>query len=181
MTWSQGWLASTYYFLYDFFWVCKILPSCAQQLLPPVPLSRLLPVYWKHCLCSERKYLGLSHPFCVSKLRMRLSALLMTPMQVLFWASVHILIRPLGPQGKWWYFHLKFCFATHQQILLHAYTGLASYIFTNNVQRSWRVSEALEYGLVGVNEGLISTEVGPTLHPPVSFLNYILVYSWLSV
>lgn len=26
--------------------------------------------------------------------------------------------------------------------------------------RSWRVSEALEYGLVGVNEGLISTEVG---------------------
>ncbi|XP_021830382.1 succinate-semialdehyde dehydrogenase, mitochondrial-like, partial [Prunus avium] len=38
--------------------------------------------------------------------------------------------------------------------------GLASYIFTNNVQRSWRVSEALEYGLVGVNEGLISTEVG---------------------
>ncbi|CAB4307329.1 unnamed protein product [Prunus armeniaca] len=39
--------------------------------------------------------------------------------------------------------------------------GLASYIFTNNVQRSWRVSEALEYGLVGVNEGLISTEVAP--------------------
>ncbi|ONI11823.1 hypothetical protein PRUPE_4G128100 [Prunus persica] len=39
--------------------------------------------------------------------------------------------------------------------------GLASYIFTNNVQRSWRVSEALEYGLVGVNEGIISTEVAP--------------------
>ncbi|KAK2654433.1 hypothetical protein Ddye_014289 [Dipteronia dyeriana] len=39
--------------------------------------------------------------------------------------------------------------------------GLAAYIFTTNVQRTWRVSEALEYGLVGVNEGLISTEVAP--------------------
>ncbi|KAL2897365.1 Succinate-semialdehyde dehydrogenase mitochondrial [Bienertia sinuspersici] len=39
--------------------------------------------------------------------------------------------------------------------------GLAAYIFTKNVQRSWRVSEALEYGIVGVNEGLVSTEVAP--------------------
>ncbi|XP_037491477.1 succinate-semialdehyde dehydrogenase, mitochondrial [Jatropha curcas] len=39
--------------------------------------------------------------------------------------------------------------------------GLAAYIFTNNIQRTWRVTEALEYGLVGVNEGLISTEVAP--------------------
>ncbi|GER52813.1 aldehyde dehydrogenase 5F1 [Striga asiatica] len=39
--------------------------------------------------------------------------------------------------------------------------GLAAYIFTTNIQRSWRVREALEYGLVGVNEGLISTEVAP--------------------
>ncbi|KAL3627136.1 Succinate-semialdehyde dehydrogenase, mitochondrial [Castilleja foliolosa] len=39
--------------------------------------------------------------------------------------------------------------------------GLAAYIFTTNMQRSWRVAEALEYGLVGVNEGLISTEVAP--------------------
>ncbi|GLT31990.1 hypothetical protein SLA2020_066870 [Shorea laevis] len=39
--------------------------------------------------------------------------------------------------------------------------GLAAYIFTNNVQRTWRVSEALEYGLVGVNEGIISTELAP--------------------
>ncbi|KGN46791.1 succinate-semialdehyde dehydrogenase, mitochondrial [Cucumis sativus] len=39
--------------------------------------------------------------------------------------------------------------------------GLAAYIFTNNIQRSWRVTEALEYGMVGVNEGLISTEVAP--------------------
>ncbi|TVU32784.1 hypothetical protein EJB05_24540, partial [Eragrostis curvula] len=39
--------------------------------------------------------------------------------------------------------------------------GLAAYIFTKSISRSWRVSEALEYGLVGVNEGLISTEVAP--------------------
>lgn len=39
--------------------------------------------------------------------------------------------------------------------------GLASYIFTQSISRSWRVSEALEYGLVGVNEGSISTEVAP--------------------
>ena len=34
-------------------------------------------------------------------------------------------------------------------------------MFTKSIARSWRVSEALEYGLVGVNEGLISTEVAP--------------------
>uniref|UniRef100_A0A0E0CGF4 Aldehyde dehydrogenase domain-containing protein n=1 Tax=Oryza meridionalis TaxID=40149 RepID=A0A0E0CGF4_9ORYZ len=39
--------------------------------------------------------------------------------------------------------------------------GLAAYIFTKSIPRSWRVSEALEYGLVGVNEGIISTEVAP--------------------
>ncbi|XP_040986329.1 succinate-semialdehyde dehydrogenase, mitochondrial isoform X2 [Juglans microcarpa x Juglans regia] len=39
--------------------------------------------------------------------------------------------------------------------------GLAAYIFTNNMQRSWRVAEALEYGLVGINEGIVSTEVAP--------------------
>ncbi|KAK4484951.1 hypothetical protein RD792_007556 [Penstemon davidsonii] len=39
--------------------------------------------------------------------------------------------------------------------------GLAAYVFTTSIQRSWRVAEALEYGLVGVNEGLISTEVAP--------------------
>uniref|UniRef100_A0ACD5Z6X7 Uncharacterized protein n=1 Tax=Avena sativa TaxID=4498 RepID=A0ACD5Z6X7_AVESA len=39
--------------------------------------------------------------------------------------------------------------------------GLAAYMFTKSIPCSWRVSEALEYGLVGVNEGLISTEVAP--------------------
>lgn len=40
------------------------------------------------------------------------------------------------------------------------YAGLAAYFFSTNVQRTWRVAEALEYGIVGVNEGLVSTEVG---------------------
>jgi succinate-semialdehyde dehydrogenase / glutarate-semialdehyde dehydrogenase len=39
--------------------------------------------------------------------------------------------------------------------------GLASYFYSQNVARCWRVAEALEYGMVGINEGLISTEVAP--------------------
>jgi succinate-semialdehyde dehydrogenase/glutarate-semialdehyde dehydrogenase len=39
--------------------------------------------------------------------------------------------------------------------------GLASYFYTRDLARSWRVSEGLEYGIVGVNTGLISTEVAP--------------------
>ncbi len=39
--------------------------------------------------------------------------------------------------------------------------GLASYVYTRDLARSWRVSEALEYGIVGMNTGLISTEVAP--------------------
>ncbi|MGE4314547.1 NAD-dependent succinate-semialdehyde dehydrogenase [Acinetobacter sp.] len=39
--------------------------------------------------------------------------------------------------------------------------GLASYIYTESLSRAWKVSEALEYGMVGINEGLISTEVAP--------------------
>jgi succinate-semialdehyde dehydrogenase/glutarate-semialdehyde dehydrogenase len=39
--------------------------------------------------------------------------------------------------------------------------GLAAYFFTRDLARSWRVQEALDYGLVGVNTGLISTEVAP--------------------
>ncbi len=39
--------------------------------------------------------------------------------------------------------------------------GLASYFYTRDLARSWRVSEQLEYGMVGVNTGLISTEVAP--------------------
>jgi succinate-semialdehyde dehydrogenase/glutarate-semialdehyde dehydrogenase len=39
--------------------------------------------------------------------------------------------------------------------------GLAAYVFTRDLARTWRVSEALEYGMVGVNTGLISNEVAP--------------------
>ncbi len=39
--------------------------------------------------------------------------------------------------------------------------GLAAYLFTRDQARTWRVSEALEYGMVGINTGLISNEVGP--------------------
>lgn len=39
--------------------------------------------------------------------------------------------------------------------------GLASYFYSRDVGRVWRVAEALEYGMVGINEGLISTEVAP--------------------
>lgn len=39
--------------------------------------------------------------------------------------------------------------------------GLASYFYTRDIGRVWRVAEALEYGMVGINTGLISTEVAP--------------------
>jgi succinate-semialdehyde dehydrogenase / glutarate-semialdehyde dehydrogenase len=39
--------------------------------------------------------------------------------------------------------------------------GLAAYMYTRDLARSWRVSEALEYGIVGLNTGIISTEVAP--------------------
>lgn len=39
--------------------------------------------------------------------------------------------------------------------------GLAVYFFTRDIGRVWRVSEALDYGIVGSNTGLISTEVAP--------------------
>ena len=39
--------------------------------------------------------------------------------------------------------------------------GLAAYFMTTDLGRTWRVGEALEYGIVGVNTGLVSTEVAP--------------------
>jgi succinate-semialdehyde dehydrogenase/glutarate-semialdehyde dehydrogenase len=39
--------------------------------------------------------------------------------------------------------------------------GLAAYFYTRDLGRCWRVSEALEYGIVGVNEGITSTEIAP--------------------
>jgi len=39
--------------------------------------------------------------------------------------------------------------------------GLAAYFYSRDVGRVWRVAEGLEYGIVGINEGIISTEVAP--------------------
>ncbi|WP_441232343.1 NADP-dependent succinate-semialdehyde dehydrogenase [Tardiphaga sp. 215_C5_N2_1] len=39
--------------------------------------------------------------------------------------------------------------------------GLAAYFYGRDIGRIWRVAEALEYGMVGINEGIISTEVAP--------------------
>jgi len=39
--------------------------------------------------------------------------------------------------------------------------GLASYLYTRDIGRVWRVAEALEYGMVGINEGILSNEMAP--------------------
>lgn len=39
--------------------------------------------------------------------------------------------------------------------------GLAAYLFTRDLGRAWRVGEALEYGMVGINEGIISSAAAP--------------------
>jgi succinate-semialdehyde dehydrogenase/glutarate-semialdehyde dehydrogenase len=39
--------------------------------------------------------------------------------------------------------------------------GLAGYFYSNDIRRVWRVAERLETGMVGINTGLISTEVAP--------------------
>ena len=39
--------------------------------------------------------------------------------------------------------------------------GLTTYFYSRDIGRVWRVAEKLEYGIVGINEGIISTEVAP--------------------
>lgn len=39
--------------------------------------------------------------------------------------------------------------------------GLACYFYSRDIGRVWRVAEALEYGIVGINEGIISSELAP--------------------
>ena len=39
--------------------------------------------------------------------------------------------------------------------------GLACYFYSRDIGRIWRVGEALEYGIVGINEGIISNEMAP--------------------
>jgi succinate-semialdehyde dehydrogenase/glutarate-semialdehyde dehydrogenase len=55
-------------------------------------------------------------------------------------------------------------FATEEEAIRVANAtpyGLCAYFYSRDVGRIWRVSEALEYGIVGINTGLISTEVAP--------------------
>jgi len=57
-----------------------------------------------------------------------------------------------------------FRFSSEEQAIRNANDteyGLAAYFYTRDLARSWRVAEALEYGIVGLNTGLISTEVAP--------------------
>ena len=39
--------------------------------------------------------------------------------------------------------------------------GLAAYFYSRDIGRIWRLSEALQYGIVGINEGIISNEMAP--------------------
>jgi succinate-semialdehyde dehydrogenase/glutarate-semialdehyde dehydrogenase len=47
------------------------------------------------------------------------------------------------------------------QIANHTEFGLASYFYGSHIDRIWRVAEQLEYGMVGINTGIVSTEVAP--------------------
>jgi succinate-semialdehyde dehydrogenase/glutarate-semialdehyde dehydrogenase len=57
-----------------------------------------------------------------------------------------------------------FRFETEEQVVEMANNtefGLASYFFSKDVSKIFRVAEALEYGMVGINTGLISTKMAP--------------------
>jgi succinate-semialdehyde dehydrogenase/glutarate-semialdehyde dehydrogenase len=55
-------------------------------------------------------------------------------------------------------------FETEEEVIRLANStefGLAAYFYSRDNARVWRVAEALETGMVGINEGIISTEVAP--------------------
>ncbi|WP_025599152.1 NAD-dependent succinate-semialdehyde dehydrogenase [Burkholderia sp. WSM2230] len=57
-----------------------------------------------------------------------------------------------------------FRFRTEEEVVAAANAtpfGLSAYFYTRDLARAWRVGEALESGMVGINEGLLSTEVAP--------------------
>ncbi|WP_437608330.1 NAD-dependent succinate-semialdehyde dehydrogenase [Erwinia sp. V71] len=57
-----------------------------------------------------------------------------------------------------------FCFDSEAEVIVQANdteSGLAAYVYTRDTGRQWRVPEALEYGIVGLNTGIISNEVAP--------------------
>ncbi len=55
-------------------------------------------------------------------------------------------------------------FSTDEQLIHQANDtiyGLAAYFYSRDITRIWQVAEALEYGMVGINEGIISSELAP--------------------
>ncbi len=57
-----------------------------------------------------------------------------------------------------------FSFESEQEVIRRANDtsyGLAAYFYTSDLGKSWRVSEQLEFGMVGLNTGIISTEMAP--------------------
>ena len=57
-----------------------------------------------------------------------------------------------------------FTFSDEAEVIKHANDtiyGLAAYFYSNDLARSWRVCEGLDYGMVGQNTGILSTEVAP--------------------
>ena len=57
-----------------------------------------------------------------------------------------------------------FSFETEEEVIAMANDtefGLACYFFSRDIGRIWRVAEGLEYGIVGINEGIISNEMAP--------------------
>ncbi len=57
-----------------------------------------------------------------------------------------------------------FTFSDEAEVIKHANDtiyGLAAYFYSNDLARSWRVCESLDYGMVGQNTGILSTEVAP--------------------
>ena len=57
-----------------------------------------------------------------------------------------------------------FSFETEQEVIERANNtpyGLAAYFYTTDLAKSWRVSEQLDYGMIGLNTGIISTEMAP--------------------
>jgi succinate-semialdehyde dehydrogenase/glutarate-semialdehyde dehydrogenase len=80
---------------------------------------------------------------------------------VLLYANASMLVareETFGPVAP------LFLFETEEEVIRLANDtefGLAAYFFTRDLARSWRIQEALEYGIVGVNTGLVSTEVAP--------------------
>jgi succinate-semialdehyde dehydrogenase/glutarate-semialdehyde dehydrogenase len=57
-----------------------------------------------------------------------------------------------------------FTFDTEKEVIETANNtefGLAAYFYSRDIGRIWRVAEALDYGIVGINEGLVSNEMAP--------------------